>query len=58
MPFPSPGDRPNPGIKPGSPAMQPDSLPTELQGKRLMWQVVILTDYHYEDSDPNDTPPT
>ena len=28
--FPSPGDLPNPGIKPGSPAFQADSLPTEL----------------------------
>ena len=33
FPFPSPGDLPNPGIKPGSPALQADSLPTELQGK-------------------------
>ena len=33
LPFPSPGDRPNPGIKPGSPALQADSLLTELQGK-------------------------
>ena len=30
-PFPSPGDLPNPGIKPGSPALQADSLPSELQ---------------------------
>ena len=34
MPFPSPGDLPDPGIKPRSPALQADSLPTELQGKR------------------------
>ena len=33
LPFPSPGDLPDPGIKPGSPALQADSLPTELQGK-------------------------
>ena len=33
LPFPSPGDLPNPGIKPGSPALQADPLPTELQGK-------------------------
>ena len=32
LPFPSPGDLPNPGIEPGSPALQADSLPTELQG--------------------------
>ena len=28
-PFPSPGDPPNPGIKPRSPALQADSLPAE-----------------------------
>ena len=33
LPFPSPGDFPNPGIEPGSPVLQADSLPTELQGK-------------------------
>ena len=32
-PFPSPVDLPNPGIKPGSPALQVDSLPAELPGK-------------------------
>ena len=32
LPFPFPGDRPNPGIKPRSPALQADSLPTELPG--------------------------
>ena len=31
MPFPSPGDLHDPGIEPGSPALQADSLPTELQ---------------------------
>ena len=30
LPFPSPGDLPNPGIEPGSPVLQADSLPTEL----------------------------
>ena len=34
-PFPSPADLPNPGIKPGSPALQVDSLPTELPGKPI-----------------------
>ena len=29
LPFPSPGDLPNPGIEPGSPIWQADSLPTE-----------------------------
>ena len=33
LPFPSPGDLPYPGIEPGSPALQPDSLPSEPPGK-------------------------
>ena len=28
LPFPSPGDLPNPAIKPGSPALQADSSPS------------------------------
>ena len=32
-PFPSPGDLPNPGIEPRSPALQVDSLPAEPPGK-------------------------
>ena len=31
--FPSPGDPPNPGIKPRSPTLQVNSLPAEPQGK-------------------------
>ena len=34
-PFPSPGDLPNPGIEPGSPALQADALPSEPPGKPL-----------------------
>ena len=30
LPFPSPGDLPNPGVEPGSPALHADSLPPEL----------------------------
>ena len=33
LPFPSPGDFPNPGIKPRSPSLQVDSLSAEPQGK-------------------------
>ena len=33
LPFPSPGDLPDPGIEPGSPALQVDALPSELPGK-------------------------
>ena len=35
LPFPSPKDLPDPGIKPRSPAMQADSLPVEPPGKPL-----------------------
>ena len=41
LPFPSPGDHPNPEIKPGllhctqSPSLQGDSLPTEPPGKPI-----------------------
>ena len=34
-PIPSPGELPDPGIKPGSPALQEDSLPAELPWKPL-----------------------
>ena len=33
LPFPSPGDLPNPGIEPGSPALQADTLPSEIPEK-------------------------
>ena len=33
LPFPSPGDLPDPGIKPGSPALWADSLTSEPLGK-------------------------
>ena len=32
-PFPSPGDPPDPGMEPRSPALQADSLPAEASGK-------------------------
>ena len=35
LPFPTPGDLPKPGIKPGSPAWQADSLVSEPLGKAL-----------------------
>ena len=44
LPFPSPGDLPNPGIKSGSLALQADSLPSEPPGKPNIYihQTVIL----------------
>ena len=35
LPCPPPGDLPNPGIEPGSPALQADSLPSEPPGKPM-----------------------
>ena len=32
LPFPSPGDLPDPGVETGSPALQADSLPSEPPG--------------------------
>ena len=40
LPFPSPGDLPNPGIKPGSPSLQADSLLSEPSGKPINILVV------------------
>ena len=42
LPSTSPGDLPDLGIKPGSPALQADSLPTEPLG-RPMWKVCYVT---------------
>ena len=33
LPFPSPGDLPNPGLEPGSPALRAGSVPFEPPGK-------------------------
>ena len=37
LPFPSPGDLPKPGIEPGYPVLQMDSLPTEPHG---LWEIL------------------
>ena len=41
LPFPSPGDLPDPGIEPGYPVLQADSLLTELLGKPLLTHRVL-----------------
>ena len=38
LPFPSPGDLPDTGIEPGSPALQADALPSEPPGKPSCWK--------------------
>ena len=44
LPFPSPGDLPNPGIKPGSPALHTDSLPSEPPGKLKERGILLAED--------------
>ena len=41
LPFPSPGDLPDPGIEPGSSALQADSLMTELRGKPIVLKLKV-----------------
>ena len=42
LPFPSPGDLPNPGIEPGSPALQTDALPSEPPGKPSPADILLI----------------
>jgi len=52
LPFPSPGDLPNPGIKPRSPAqLQVDSLPPEPPGKPLILYNFMKTGIDEESSE-------
>ena len=41
LPFSSPGDLPDPGIEPGSPALQADALPSEPAGK-LLYDLIYM----------------
>ena len=43
QPFPSPGDLSYPGITPGSPSLQADSLPSEPQGKPFIYMYYVYT---------------
>ena len=45
LPFPSPGDLPDPGIEPGSPTLQADALPSEPPGKapsESLWNKAVV----------------
>ena len=46
LPFPSPGDLPDPRIEPGSPALEADALPSEPPGKPS--NVVVLTEITFK----------
>ena len=49
LPFPSPGDLPNPGIDPGSPTLQADALTSEPPHKTI-WHIVFgfFPPYHWQ----------
>ena len=47
--FPSPGDLPDPGIKPGSLPLQVDSLPAELPGKPFLVKGQIVNVWGFSD---------
>ena len=48
LPFPSPRDLPDPGIEPGSPALQTDTLPSEPPGKPLLACEMSATVQYFE----------
>ena len=48
LPFPSPGDLPDPGIEPGSPSLQADSLLSEPPGKPINIILVVNFSLFYE----------
>ena len=48
LPLPSPRDLPNPGIKPRSPALQTDSLPSEPPGNRRLPQIQQIKHIHQQ----------
>ena len=54
LPFPSPGDLPDPGIKPGSPALEADALTSEHPGVFLRtyseWYLMLYTHSHNSDN--------
>ena len=43
LPFPSPGDLPNPGIEPSSPAFQADTLTSEPPGMGMCAMVMVVS---------------
>ena len=44
-------DLPNPGIEPGSPELQADSLPTELSGKPKIQKCLLINDKNNKKND-------
>ena len=49
LPFPSPEDLSNPGIKPGSPTLQANALPSEPPGKPFHAKMGMIKDRNGKD---------
>ena len=47
LPFPSPGGLPDPRIKPKSPALQADTLPSEPPGKPFLGEIIKIQHFNY-----------
>ena len=47
LPFPSPGDLPDPEIEPGSPALEADALTSEPPGKQTFIYLFILILFYF-----------
>ena len=60
LPFPSPGDLPDPGIEPRSPTLQAEALTSEPPGKQEVYRNTILPQEIRKTSNrhPNFTPKT
>ena len=56
LPFPSPGDLPDPGIEPRSPALQADTLPSEPPGKPLNTERPHQTQQYKQDEEAEKYP--
>ena len=48
LPFPSPGDLPDPGIEPGSPTLEAEALLSELPGKPYIDKVYTYLFFFYK----------
>ena len=48
LPFPSPGDLPNPGIEPGSPTLREVALTSEPPGKTLILKEYVVISNEYD----------
>ena len=57
-PLPSPGDLSHPGVKPGSPALPAESLPSEPPGKPMQCLPQCIVTYLYEVPIFDNTKPT